>query len=107
MNTPQTHPNPIEAVQEFGQLQAQKFAELLHHRTEKLSQRAKYLYLILFLLISLSGCAYLLVFKSSSFSPPKEPLPTTNLPYFPDLGNSNSDPDSLTSNPNTSKQYKP
>ncbi|WP_339869646.1 hypothetical protein [uncultured Algoriphagus sp.] len=89
------YPNPIEAVQEFGQLKARKFADLLGHKTEQLSNKTKYLGLILFLISSVSASAFMLVVKSSSISTLPDQLPTSNLPYFPDLGTSNSVTDSL------------
>lgn len=89
------YPNHFEGVQEFGQLKARKFAELLGHKTEQLSNKAKYLGLILFLISSLSASVYLLVVKSSSFSTLPDLLPTSNLPYFPKAENRNTTTDSL------------
>lgn len=93
--SPLHYPNLIEAVQKFGQLKALKFAELLQHKTEQLSKKAKCLALIAFLISSLSVSAYLLVFKSSSFSTLPDQLPTSNLPYFPKAENRNTATDSL------------
>lgn len=101
------YPNPIEAVQEFGQFKARKFAELLGHKTEQLSKKAKYLALIAFLISSLNVSVYLLVIKSSSFSSLPDQIPTSNLPYFPKAGNRNTTTDSLfLSNAKTSNQQK-
>ncbi|WP_092899367.1 hypothetical protein [Algoriphagus aquimarinus] len=93
--SPLHYPSLIEAVREFKQLKAVKFAALLQHKTEQLSKKAKYLVFILFLICSLSASTYLLVVKGSSISTLPDQLPTTNLPYFPDVGNSKSDTDSL------------
>jgi|GEM_PF-7030222 len=93
--SPLHYPSPIEAVREFGQLKARKFADLLGYKTEQLSKKAKYLSLILFLISSLSASVYLLVVKSSSFSTLPDQLPTSNLPYFPKAENRNTTTDSL------------
>ncbi len=102
--SPLHYPNLIEAVQEFGQLKALKFAELLQHKTEQLSKKAKYLGLILFLISSVSASIYLLSSNNLSSSSLPDQLPSTLLLYFPDLEGSNTGTDSLASISKTSNQ---
>ena len=82
--TPISCPHPVQAVQEFGQRKALKFAVLLTQNYEKLSSTTRYLILLLFISISVAGSMYLLLSKDI-VSKTSAPLNSGNGPllYFP------------------------
>ncbi|MDR7132658.1 hypothetical protein J2X69_005032 [Algoriphagus sp. 4150] len=86
--TPPIYSNLFRTVRELGNFNLRKFASLLRQKSEKLSNRSKYLILSLFLISSSVPSVRLLLpgYSAASIPLPTE-MPDTPVPYFPDLKN--------------------